>query len=180
VKSLRRNLLPEQAQMLERAPHMGGQVFPNLAYMDVAMFSSVEGPSVAYTALRVWQPISPDQTEVCSWFLVEKDATDEFKEASYYSYMRNFGASGNFEQDDVEVWCGITQSAKGLLGRRLLQNVSIGVHKPQPRDPNFKGPGHAIIGAFCEANQRAFYRNWLNYLRDGGAEGGPEHGQKRG
>jgi nitrite reductase/ring-hydroxylating ferredoxin subunit len=166
VRSLKRNLLPEQAQILERAPHMGGQVFPNLAYMDVAMFSYVDSPSVAYTSLRVWQPVAPDRTEIWSWFLVEKDTPDAFKEASYYAYMRNFGPSGNFEQDDVEVWCGVTDSAKGVMGRNILQNLSIGVGKRQEFDRTFAGPGDAIIGAFCEANQRGFYRNWLRYLTE--------------
>jgi phenylpropionate dioxygenase-like ring-hydroxylating dioxygenase large terminal subunit len=164
IRSMKRNLLPDQFNILDRAPHMGGQVFPNLAYMDVAMFSYIDSPPAAYSSIRIWQPIAPDRTEIWTWFLVEKDTPDDFKQASYNSYMRNFGPSGNFEQDDVEVWCGVTQSAKGVIGRNLRQNLSIGVGKHQEFDRTFKGPGDAIIGAFCEANQRGFYRNWLRYL----------------
>jgi nitrite reductase/ring-hydroxylating ferredoxin subunit len=163
VESLKRNLLPGQVEILERAPYFGGNVFPNLGYMDVAESSDLGGASVGRLSFRVWQPIAVDRTEICSWFLVERDAPKEFKEASYHVYMRNFGPAGSFEQDDMEVWCRATQTAKGILGGNLLQNVSLGMDHHES-DPTFPGPGKAIAGIFCESNQRAFYRTWLQYL----------------
>lgn len=169
IESMRRNLLPAQVGVLERAPYFGGNVFPNLGVMDVAEASEAGTPPVGRLAIRVWQPIAVDRTEICSWFLVEKDAPQEFKEASYRVYMRNFGPAGSFEQDDLEVWCRANQTAKGQMGRNLFQNISLGMTREEA-DPNFPGPGKVVAGLFCESNHRAFYRTWLRYL-SGGPQG---------
>jgi phenylpropionate dioxygenase-like ring-hydroxylating dioxygenase large terminal subunit len=161
--SLHRNLLPEQVWLLERAPAIGGNIFPNLGYMDT-VFSNFDGRMAAASSLRVWQPLGPDTTEISSWFLVEKDAPQEFKERSYSGYMRGFGAAGAFEQDDVDAWCAVTQASKGLMGRNLYQNLSRGL-APQKLDPGFPGPGEVSRGYFSDANWRAFYRSWLKHLK---------------
>jgi phenylpropionate dioxygenase-like ring-hydroxylating dioxygenase large terminal subunit len=163
MESVKRNLLPEQWQMFEKAPYWGGNVFPNLSYMDMAFPSVLEEPSVSYISFRVWQPIAVDQTEACSWFLVEKDAPLEFKEASYNAYTRQFGPGGIFEQDDIEVWCRATWTSKGPMGRNLVQNVSLGISCCE-RDPTFPGPGEVVAATSCDVSLRAFYRRWLQYL----------------
>jgi phenylpropionate dioxygenase-like ring-hydroxylating dioxygenase large terminal subunit len=163
IQSLRRNLLPGQVSVLERAPYFGGNVFPNLGCMDVAESSDIGAHPVGRLAMRIWQPIAVDRTEICSWFFIEKDAPADFKEASYRVYMRNFGPAGSFEQDDAEVWSRATETAKGVLGGRLLHNVTLGMAQSK-QDPTFPGPGQVYSGLFCESNQRAFYRAWLQHL----------------
>lgn len=162
MESIKRTLTSQQVEIYEKAPYHGGTVFPNLSYIDAAFPPASGGTSVNYTSLRVWQPVASDRIEILSWFLVEKEAPKEFKEASYKAYMSNFGPSGVFEQDDAEVWCGATQTAKGPMGRSLAQNISGGIHY-QP-DPSFPGPGDAVDNSFFEVSQRAFYRKWLEYM----------------
>jgi phenylpropionate dioxygenase-like ring-hydroxylating dioxygenase large terminal subunit len=164
VESLKRNLTPEQVWVLDKAPAIGGNIFPNLGYMDT-VFTNFEGGMAAALPLRVWQPLSPEKTEICSWFLVEKDAPEDFKQRSYSGYMRGFGPGGAFEQDDVQAWCAVTQSSKGLMGRRLFQNISRGtaVEPPQAK-VKFPGPGDVALGYFTDLNWRVFYRNWLQHL----------------
>jgi nitrite reductase/ring-hydroxylating ferredoxin subunit len=162
VESMKRNLLPDQVRVLESGPAIGGNVFPNLGFMDVVL-PDMEGGLVACLSLRAWQPISVDRTEICSWFLVEKDTPEEFKVRSYNAYMRGFGSGGAFEQDDVNAWCGATQTAKGLMGRRLLQNVALGISNRQV-DRKFPGQGEALIGNCSDTSWRDFYKTCLRYL----------------
>ena len=80
-----------------------------------------------FISLRQWQPIAPDETEVLSWFAVDKNAPQEFKELSYKAYLMCFGSSGMFEQDDVENWVSLTSTAAGSMARRLLLNSRMGL-----------------------------------------------------
>lgn len=165
IASLKRNLLPEQIEVLERSPSFGGNIMPNLAFMDLAFSPEPGTPSVGYFSLRLWNPISADQTEIWSWCLIEKDAPREFKDAAYKAYLRGFGPSGVFEQDDMIVWSGPTRTSKGPVSRHILQNISMGLKDSEP-DPNFRGPGKVSVNKsrFLEANVRAFYRAWLGHL----------------
>jgi PAH dioxygenase large subunit len=167
LASLRRNLSPPQAEVLERAPSIGGNLLPNLSFMDLAFAPEPGAPASGYLSLRLWNPLAVDQTEVWSWCLVEKDTPAAFKESGYAAYLRGFGPSGTFEQDDMAVWVGATQTAKGPISRRLLQNIAMGSRDPQ-RDPTFAGPGDVVVSPtrYFEANVRAFYRAWLGYLLD--------------
>jgi PAH dioxygenase large subunit len=162
MESVRRNLSPKQVEIYTKAPYHGGTVFPNFSYIDAAFPPTSGGESVNYTSLRVWQPVARDRIEILSWFLVEKAAPQEFKEASYHAYISNFCPSGVFEQDDAQVWCGATQTVKGPMGRSLVQNISGGIHY-QP-DRSFPGPGDAVDNSFFEVSQRSFYRKWLDCM----------------
>ena len=175
VESFQRNLLPGQMKLLDEAPAIIGNVFPNLGYFDVAL-PDLEGRFAACITLRVWQPVSVGKTEICSWFLVEKDAPSEFKELSYNAYMRNFGGAGAFEQDDTKVWSGVTRTGRGVLGRALFQNVSGGMANRQV-DSNFPGPGEVSISFFSDANWRGFYNRYLQYLSDEAIHQGRHQGQ---
>ncbi len=168
VASLKRNLLPDQLEVLERTVSLGGNLLPNLSFMDLAFSPEPGAPSTGYLTLRLWNPLSPDQTEVWSWCLIEKDAPPEFKQSGYKAYLRGFGPSGTFEQDDMVVWAGPTRTAKGPVSRHQLQNISMGMSNSQ-HDPNFPGPGEVFVNnsRFLESNLRGFYRKWLQYLVTG-------------
>jgi nitrite reductase/ring-hydroxylating ferredoxin subunit len=171
VESMRRNLLPEQVRVLECGPAIAGNVFPNLGFMDVVN-PDMEGGLRACLSLRAWQPIAVDRTEICSWFLVEKDTPEEFKERSYFAYMRGFGSAGALEQDDVSAWCGATLTAKGLMGRRLRQNIALGIANHQV-DHEYPGRGEALFGNCSDTAWRDFYRTCLKYLMDSKGSSSP-------
>lgn len=122
---------------------------------------------VPFITMRVWQPISSTETEVISWFMVDKNATEEFKEASYKGYLMCFGSTGMFEQDDVENWVSITTLAGGSMAKRLLLNSRMGLtsaDKPLNAPvADFHGPGTAYIG-YGEFNQRALLREWADCI----------------
>jgi hypothetical protein len=147
----------------------GGQLpsaatlFPNLSLLHTWAAIHAEGTIAPFTTMRVWQPISESETEILSWFLVDRDAEPEFKKASYKAYIMCFGPSGMLEQDDMENWVSLTQTAGGRMARRLLLNNRMGLREDgsQTREPlkDFPGPGEAREG-FNEHNQRQWLRLW--------------------
>lgn len=165
VRSLQQNY-PSAAhvEVARRTNFLHGTIFPNLSILNVMLLKDPGSPPTPMLTFRLWRPLSPEKTEVWSWFLVERDAPSWFKELSYQTYVHTFGTSGVFEQDDAEVWCSITRAARGKMARRFWLNLQLGMHlRP---DPTWPGPGTAYPLDYAEANERAFLRAWCRYMRE--------------
>jgi hypothetical protein len=143
--------------------------FPNLSF--VHNWPKVPGSDrvLPFISIRLWQPISENETEVCSWFAVDSAAPEGFKKDSYKAYLMCFGSTGMFEQDDVENWVSLTTTAGGSMARRLLLNSRMGlcadgrpVVEALPAE-SFHGPGRAQVG-YNEYNQRELLKMWTDYL----------------
>ena len=146
-------------------------IFPNLSFVH-------NWPKVADTdtddvqpfiSIRLWQPISADETEVLSWFAVDAEAPEWFKERSYKAYLMCFGSSGMFEQDDVENWTSLTTMASGTMARRLVLNGRMGllpdgtaIADPLPPD-RWAGAGESRVG-YGEYNQRQLLSRWADAI----------------
>jgi phenylpropionate dioxygenase-like ring-hydroxylating dioxygenase large terminal subunit len=159
-----RHLQPEQLALVDQLKNLHGNVFPNLSVLiPTAIY--LEGKQVWTTTLRVWQPRGPDCIEVVSWCLVEKDSPDWWKRLGRQSYIETFGSSGMFEQDDTENWESMTRNSRGILSRGTTDlNYVMGLGRPPMT--GFAGPGDVYQGKYNEANARAFYRRWLDYMLD--------------
>ena len=150
-------------------------IFPNMSF--VHNWPKVEeGDAVLpFISIRTWQPISENETEVMSWFAVDAEASEEFKALSYKAYLMCFGSTGMFEQDDVENWVSLTNTAKGSMARRLLLNSRMGMLKDGSpvvaalTPEQFAGPGVAYVG-YGEYNQRHLLKRWADYLDSEPAE----------
>jgi hypothetical protein len=117
---------------------------------------------VPMTTFRVWIPVGPMEVEEMSWSFVEREAPAWYRDLTRKSYVRTFGTSGIFEQDDFEIFAGITRSTASPIGSRQQLNYQMGMHKDPVTD--WPGPGIAIGDDFSEANQRAFYERWVEEL----------------
>jgi len=138
-------------------------LFPNLSVHNPIRRPDHKYPRpVPMLTFRVWHPLGPGKIEIFSWCLVEKDAPEEFKELTRWSYLRFFGSSGTFEQDDTEIWSQITRNAGSYLGRRLRLNYRMGMNL-QP-DAAWPGPGVAFPINFTDANLHNFYNRWLELI----------------
>jgi len=144
-------------------------IFPNLSIVHNWPRVQQDGPVVPFITLRSWQPISATKTEVLSWFAVDRNAPQSFKDASYKAYLMCFGSSGMFEQDDVENWTSITTVSKGRLAASLDLDSTMGLTPGGGtlNDPisEWPGPGRAFVG-YGEYNQRELLRQWSGYIRD--------------
>jgi hypothetical protein len=138
-------------------------IFPNLSFVHNWPQVQQDGPVVPFISLRSWQPISSTETEILSWFAVDRNAPQSYKDASYKAYLMCFGSSGMFEQDDVENWTSITSVSKGRLASGVDLDSTMGMAPdggtlvdPVPEWP---GPGEAFVG-YGEYNQREFLQRW--------------------
>jgi phthalate 3,4-dioxygenase subunit alpha len=166
----------DQTQLVESSGFMvsAATLFPNLSL--VHNWPQVDGTDevTPFISIRQWQPVSSTETEVLSWFAVDREAPDDFKRRSYKAYLMCFGSSGMFEQDDVENWVSITDVSRGTMARRLLLNSRMGLtadDRPltQPL-ADFAGPGVARVG-YGEHNQRSWLRLWSQHLAASGVDG---------
>jgi phenylpropionate dioxygenase-like ring-hydroxylating dioxygenase large terminal subunit len=162
---------PEQQRVVGEDGFMisAATCFPNLSF--VHNWPKLPGGDrvLPFISIRLWQPISENETEVCSWFAVDSAAPPQYKRDSYQAYLMCFGSTGMFEQDDVENWVSLTTTAGGAMARRLLLNSRMGllpddrpVVEELPAD-SFHGPGRAQVG-YNEYNQRALLKLWVRYL----------------
>jgi phthalate 3,4-dioxygenase subunit alpha len=159
-------------------------VFPNLSFVHNWPQVDDDDTVVPFISIRQWQPVTSTETEVLSWFAVDRDAPAAFKEASYRAYVMCFGSSGMFEQDDVENWVSITSVSRGAMARRLTLNSRMGLTSTDEALTRplaeFAGPGIARVG-YAEFNQRNWLTLWSSHLNGGpieerhplGAEPGP-------
>lgn len=164
IPEYKANLSPEQFELMSNVKNLIGNIFPNLSFL--ISHTMVKGKLISNTSMRLWRPISKDQMEVISWFLVEKNASEDWKQRSRESYILTFSPSGIFEQDDTEVFTDITAAAAGPMPYRknLTYNYTMGLHREPLSD--FPGPGIVYDDKFCEANQRNFYRYWLKLMNE--------------
>ena len=73
----------------------------------------------------------------------------------------NNGAAGMFEQDDVDNWRQVTEASTRSLGRRHLQDLSMGIGHAGAH-PDY--PGLVSERYISENNQRLFYGRWQEFM----------------
>lgn len=169
VRRLRENFSAEQIALIEETgvmPSAAG-VLPNLAVIHTFVRIEADGPDVPFTSIRLWHPVGPTETEVLSWFVVDRDAPAGFRDASNRAYSMCFGPSGMFEQDDVENWVAITRASRGRLARTLTLSSRLGLSVDgdvlAQHNTDWRGPGEAWLG-FGEFGQRALLTSWAKML----------------
>jgi phenylpropionate dioxygenase-like ring-hydroxylating dioxygenase large terminal subunit len=166
MRSMEKTLSPAQRAAISNITVMHGNVFPNFSFVD-AIFTTTGDPAippVSFLNARQWQPTGPAETELWSWILVAKETPAWWREASRVTFLRTHGVAGTFDQDDVEVWTNITSANRGPIARRQTFNYEVGMRTAE-LDPNWAGPGEAYNVDYNEANQRAFYRQWLRGMQ---------------
>ncbi|WP_243722973.1 aromatic ring-hydroxylating dioxygenase subunit alpha [Actinomadura sp. 7K507] len=167
----------EQLDLIGRDGFMvsAASIFPNLSFVHNWPRVADSDDVLPFVSMRQWQPISENETEVLSWFVVDKEAPEEFKALSYKAYLMCFGSSGMFEQDDVENWVSLTATAAGTMAQRLLLNGRMGMLPdgsaiaPALGGDEWAGPGESRIG-YGEYNQRHLMNRWADLIEAGPAK----------
>ncbi|GAB3364542.1 RHO alpha subunit C-terminal catalytic domain-containing protein [Modestobacter lapidis] len=171
VDRMKQHLSSDQLKVIGDDGFMisAASIYPNLSLVHNWPRVADSEDVLPFISIRQWQPISEDETEVLSWFAVDAEAPEEFKALSYKAYLMCFGSTGMFEQDDVENWVSLTNTAAGSMARRLRLNSRMGILEddteviPQLTPEQFHGPGSAHTG-YSEYNQRALLNRWADDL----------------
>ncbi|QQE77729.1 aromatic ring-hydroxylating dioxygenase subunit alpha [Alicyclobacillus sp. SO9] len=167
-----RNLNEDQLDIFYRTVVIVGSCFPNLSFVSpMHGTGGPDEPLTSFVNFRVWRPLGPDEIEVWSWCLVDKDAPEVFKEASYKSYIGSFGPAGTLEQDDTEIWTRVVDASKGFMAQdkdvhyNNVLNYLMGLDRVTP-DKDWPGPGTAYPTCYLDAISRSFYEHWVDLLID--------------
>ncbi|MFB5189252.1 aromatic ring-hydroxylating oxygenase subunit alpha [Alicyclobacillus fastidiosus] len=166
----KRNLSAEQLDVFEKTMIMVGNCFPNLSFVSpMHGTGGPDEPLTSFVNFRVWRPVGPTKIEVTSWFMVDKEAPESFKQASYLSYIGSFGPAGTLEQDDAEIWTRVAETTHGTMAQdkdvhyNNALNYLMGLDRVEP-DLTWPGPGTAYPTCYLDAISRAFYEHWVDSL----------------
>jgi phenylpropionate dioxygenase-like ring-hydroxylating dioxygenase large terminal subunit len=161
---------PAQQSLVGEAGFMvsAATIFPNLSFVHNWPKIADDGDVVVpFISLRLWQPVSATETECYSWFAVDRNAPEQFKQDSMKAYLMCFGTSGMFEQDDVENWTSITSMSRGRLASTITLDTTMGMAAEEDgtatKPAAWPAPGQAYVG-YGEYNQRALMRLWAQAL----------------
>lgn len=158
------SLSEEQRQIARRARTMGGTVFPNFSFLSTALTVDPAKSPEPFMTVRTWQPRGPSRTEIWSWLLGWRTASERARQRAYEIGMGTFSPGGILEQDDSEPWQTITETAGSQAVRALDLDFNYAMGLPGtgnagPVD-DWPGPGTAYSPRLDESGQRAFYRRW--------------------
>ena len=159
LSSFERGVLQEaQARLTEdQAGLLGGldiaTIFPNLSLVSYPGF----------VTFRLWLPKGPREMEIWSWCLTHGHAPPETRDKAQKMLTNLFSASGMFEQDDVEVWEGCSETLGGeQRGRHAM--VYMQLESPEISDSPFPGKVYAPPS---DRPLLGFYSTWSECM-DGG------------
>ncbi|WP_459548610.1 aromatic ring-hydroxylating oxygenase subunit alpha [Nocardia sp. X0981] len=164
VPEFKQHLSIPQQQVMENISFSVGTVFPNFSYLHVLVAKAEGALPCPFLSFRFWEPIAHNRTRIHSYLVVDKSAPEQFKRETAEAYVRTFGPSGTFEQDDTENWEDCTLVNSGKIAQRYNLHHGMGLDL-QP-DPTFPGPGQAYPGSYGERTQLAFYGEWLRWLTE--------------
>lgn len=163
VASAKKRLSPEQLQVMEKTNFFHSTVFPNFSLLNIMTAKDGQSQLTPMITFRLWQPAGFGKIEIWSWCMVDGDAPEDYKQESYKAYLRTFGISGTFEQDDAEVWQTSFSMTQGEMARDMNFNYQMGHTTLKPRE-DWPGPGKAYHLGYAEFPQRGWHRRWLQYM----------------
>jgi PAH dioxygenase large subunit len=157
-----KSLNPAQVKIAMDHGYSAGTVWPNFHWLQLTSAADTASVPVGILNLRLEVPISPTRTRMYSWFAIDKSAPPEYRKASYETYVRNFGPSGIFDQDDMENWEDCTVTAIGPAAKRHTLHHKMGIGRPLAVD--WPGPGKSFPDSYGEMTHRNWYGEWLSRM----------------
>jgi len=152
-------LNPEQQRVLSGLISGAGTLFPNLSFLERMVPSPVLGAGKT-VLLRLWQPINAHEMEIVSWCLAERESSEAYRARSLADGLRNFGISGLFEQEDVELWASIGAASDNAVAREYPMSFMTAIPYLNAPLRDFKGPGDAYRPILSEVTQFRFLQYW--------------------
>jgi ethylbenzene dioxygenase alpha subunit len=124
-------------------------IFPNFSFLP------------GYFTFRTFQPKGPTRTEIHAWTLVPKSMPEEMKDRFRRGSLRTFSPSGILEMDDGENWEHSTMTNAGFVTRHQKLCYAMA---PEGQIDDGSLPGIAHSGQLSDANQRLFYKRWVEIM----------------
>lgn len=148
-----------------------GNVFPNFSILALPMTEDgANHPPTGVVTIRMWQPKGPGKVEVCNWFAVYKNMTDEQKARAYSAGLGTFSMGGVFEMDDTEPWITVSRTGRSvsaeLLDFKLNYQMGLpGIGIAERVTGDWPGPGIVYKTRYEEGVQRNLFRFYADLMR---------------
>ena len=153
----------EQQELVSGLLIAVGSIFPHMSFIERNVVTATPRSGTT-TMIRLWQPLGVDETEIWSWSFAEAETSAEFKELSLRDSVRNFGLSGVFEQEDVELWSSIGEGSRNKMARQHPFNFQTALPMLDKPVPGFPGPCPAYRPWIAEITQFKFMQHWARQL----------------
>lgn len=161
-------LSPEQFDIVRRSLVNTGNIFPNLSFIHIYTTDAPNKMFTPFLSFRQWQPRGNGKMEIWSWVLVPARASEPFKQRAYKVAVSTFSPSGNFEQDDIAIWNGLSATAGSVFSRKydVKLNYQMGYDFMSDAEviSDWAGPGVVYDSRLEEGVMRTFHKKWLEYM----------------
>jgi hypothetical protein len=132
---------------------------------DISAGAAGEWPNVSYASgprktIVVWHPDGVQGTECWRFYMVDKNAPQEAKDALRRYHMRYAGPIGLTESDDMENWNYASAASSGTIARRYPYNYQMGLG----HSFNVDGVKGRLGPHRCEQAQRDRFARWLDLM----------------
>lgn len=127
--------------------HIAHTIFPNCSFLY--------GTNV----WKVWMPRGPNEIEVWTWTMVEKDMPSELKRKIQKVTMRGFATAGTFESDDADNFQGITEVLRGRVAQQGILNSTLGLQYDTKNDRMPGKIGDFLVSEIGVRNFYGFYKD---------------------
>lgn len=167
AEQLKEKLTVDQMRVLADYPPSVGGLFPNMGTF------CFEFPTpMGMAAIISWHsfvPKGPDKFEFLNWYLVEKDAPEEFKDLMRRAATLALGTTGFVETDDADTWPLMTAASMGYMGRQSTIKYGALAGENQPLTGywdkgEFPGGGHLYPGFTKDDAQWNWWLRWRDFM----------------
>jgi len=154
-----------QQWFLDKFGSTGGGIFPNFAFAWLGPRPDTSG----VLAPRISIPRSPNETEVLVWPLVETDAPPEQKALVRRQTIQDFGSSGMYECDDIDIWGGMQSVTEGAVGPQAKMDFRAVTEFSDPPEEEWPGPIRRKRTSRIQRDdtQWNFWRTWRRAIVGG-------------
>jgi PAH dioxygenase large subunit len=108
--------------------------------------------------------VSGTEMEILSWALAEGEADADYKRRVLNEGVRNFGAAGVFEQDDLAIWTSATAASRNPIAVEYPYSFTSALPVMNAPEKSYPGPGRAFKPIQAEVIQFEFMRHWQRAL----------------
>jgi len=110
---------------------------------------------------RLALPRGPFQTEFWHFHVMEADMPQDVIRSLAVASADQNGASGVFEQDDMDNWGQVTMAGRSPVARKHPAFLNLGVGHAEKREDY---PGNFSERYISEHNQRNYYQRWEEFM----------------
>lgn len=164
IPLMEKTLKADQLQIRKQMMQGVNTIFPNNSWTQNPVNFTPQEPPVSFLALRVWQPVAANRTQVWNWFFADKESSQEWKEKAAITGIRSFSVGGTFDMDDAEAWGALGRGVKARQVKGQIVSFQAALAHQDVPVKEWPGPGRTYASGFAETTEFDILVEWKKYL----------------